>query len=312
MTMLEPATGGGAFGLDVPAGLATVIGALPFRTVTEVSRFVLQRIPRLVAAPPVTLDSDHLDGSRDGVDAIAQLRLFLSSMTGRVEPIVLNLTGPVTVDLDLRRHGATAAEGAARAVDVVLERARRMLDATDEIVPDAAVLLVLDEPGLTNSMHPTFPVGPDEITHIEAQVVTGLSARSKIGVQVNGRADWAGLIRSGIGVLGAPVTAQLETAAGEIAAFLENGGIIAWGAVPTNEPLGSSADRLWVRLSALWVELVRGGTDPQLLRERSIITTAGGLGSHGVSQVECVVALTQDIASRVWRQVKGIHLSIGA
>jgi len=312
MTMKEPATGGGAFGLDVPAGLATVIGALPFRTVAEVSRFVLERIPRLVAAPPVVLDSEHLDGNSDGVDAIAQLRVFLTTLAGRVEPIVLSLTGPVTVDLDLRRHGATAAEGDARAVRAVMAGASRMLDAADELVPGAEVLLVLDEPALANSMHPTFPISPDEVTALEARIVSGLSNRSRVGVQVNGRADWAGLISSGIAVLGAPVTAQIETAAAEISAFLERGGVIAWGAVPIDEPLGSSADRLWGRLSGLWAELVRAGTDPQLLRERSIITTTGGLGSFGVSQAERIVSLTQDLASRVWRQAKGLQLGIGA
>lgn len=312
MLMQYGATGGGGFGLDLPAGLSTVIGALPFRSVAEVSRFVLDRIPRLVSAPPITLDAEHPQGVRDGVDPIAQLRLFLMSMAGRAEPIVLNLTGPVTVDLDLRRHGATATEGARRAVELVVDRARLMLDAAEEFVPAADVLLVLDEPGLENSMHPTFPIGPDEITRLEAQIVDHLSSRSRVGVRVSGRADWAGLLRSGIAVLGAPVTAQLESAGAEIGAFLERGGVIVWGAVPTDEPLGASAERLWKRLSLLWSELVRGGTDPQLLRERSIITIAGGLGGFGVSQTERVVALTQDLASRVWRQAKGLQLSIGA
>jgi hypothetical protein len=120
------------------------------------------------------------------------------------------------------------------------------------------------------------------------------------------------LLRTSIAVLGAPVTAQLETAAAELARFLERGGVIAWGAVPTDEPLGTSADRLWRRLSALWCELVGAGIDPRVLREQSIITTAGELSSFGVSQAERAIGLAQDLASRVFRQARGLHLSIGA
>jgi len=172
--------------------------------------------------------------------------------------------------------------------------------------------MVLDEPGLANSMHPTFPLDEDEVQELVGEVVHDLSPGAAVGVRVDGRADWSMLLRTGIAVLGAPVTAQLETAAAELARFLERGGVVAWGAVPTDEPLGTSADRLWRRLSALWCELVGEGIDPRLLRERSIITTAGELSSFGTSQAERAIALAQDLASRVFRQARGLHLSIGA
>jgi hypothetical protein len=108
------------------------------------------------------------------------------------------------------------------------------------------------------------------------------------------------------------VTAQLETAAVELGRFLESGGIIAWGAVPVDEPLGQSAERLWRRLSDLWCELTRLGIDPLLLRERSIITPAAGLGNFGTSQAERILALAEDLATRVLHQTLGVRLSIGA
>ena len=133
-----------------------------------------------------------------------------------------------------------------------------------------------------------------------------------VGVQVNGRADWAMLLRTGIGVLGAPVSARLDTAAAELARFLESGGFIAWGAVPVDEPLGSSSERLWKRLSAMWSELARLGLDPMLIREHSIITPAAGVGDFGVSQAERILRLTSDLSERVFNQVIGARLSIGA
>ncbi len=87
---------------------------------------------------------------------------------------------------------------------------------------------------------------------------------------------------------------------------------MAWGAVPVDEPLGASPERLWKRLAATWCELTRLGVDPMLLRERSIITPAGGLGAFGAGQVDRVVELTQELGERVWRQTLGVRLSIGA
>jgi hypothetical protein len=237
---------------------------------------------------------------------------FLAGLVGRVEPIVLTVTGPVTLGLQLRDDGLADVDALAAAVRSVEDVTRWLLDATRALLPDAPVLVFLEEPGLRNSMHPTFPLHPSLIEAAMSTIVRDLDDLAMIGVQASARADWAMLVGTGITALAAPISAQLETAAVEIGHFLECGGLIAWGAVPVDEPLGSSSDRLWKRLSAVWSELTRLGTDPMLLRERSIITPSGGLAAFSPPQAERVVELAQELASRVWRQTVGLRLSIGA
>ena len=286
------------------AGLATVFGAMPLLSPSDLSLFVLDRMPQLAPAP-------FLAEADDGV-GLERVREFLTGLAGRVDPVVMSLTGPVTVGLGLRRDGVTPEAAGRRAASDVGRRARTLVDAAHELVPDAPVVVVLDEPGLANSMHPTFPMGSREITDLVDSVADDLGDEATIGVSVNGRADWAAILSSSIRFLGAPVSAPLETVAVELSAFLDRGGVIAWGAVPTNEPMGTSTDRLWRRLSELWTVLVRAGVDPVLLRERSIITTAGDLGGFGAAQTERAILLTQDLAARVIRQVRGLRLSVGA
>jgi len=194
----------------------------------------------------------------------------------------------------------------------VERRAWTILDLAATVLPGVPVLLFLEEPALDNSMHPTFPLGSPEIEELVTSVVEPISQDAMVGVQVNGRADWAMLMRTGIGVLGAPVGARLDTAVTELGAFFDNGGFIAWGAVPVDEPLGASAERLWRRLSALWAELAAAGIDPLLLRERSIITPAAGLGTFGLAQAERVLQLTGELSERVFNQVVGARMTIGA
>ena len=61
-----------------------------------------------------------------------------------------------------------------------------------------------------------------------------------------------------------------------------------------------------------FLRLAQAGLDPLLLRERSIITPTSGLGNFGISQAERVMRLTGELSERVFNQVVGARLSIGA
>lgn len=301
--------------MDLPAGLATAIGSVPQFGASGASRFMREWFPLLPSAPTLDgpVDVAHCDvASAADNDALDALRDFLRSMSGSVSPLVLSTTGPASVGLSLLGRGIDRDSAAASAVTAVTRRIRDLLDTASHMVPDAPVLMFLEEPALANSMHPSFPMAASEIEGLITEVVAPIGDEALMGVQVCGRADWAMLLRTGIDVLGAPVSARLETAAVELGRFLESGGFIAWGAVPVDEPLGASAERLWKRLSALWADLARLGLNPLLLREQSIITPAAGLGSFGLSQAERVVKLTLDLSERVLNQVIGTRLSIGA
>lgn len=298
------------FLVDLPAGLATVIGALPAVGLVQMTRLVADTFPKLPSAPAIRIDPHvPLDVSES---ADLGVETFLQELIGRVDPIALTITGPITLMLQLVGLGLDRAEAQQLASSAVVERSRRVLALASDYLPEAPVVLFLEEPGLSNSMHPSFPVAPDDIASIESGVVGDLEADAMVGVQVSGRADWAMLMTTGISVLGAPLTARLDTVAAELGTFLERGGFIAWGAVPTDEPLGASVDRLWRRLNATWCDLVFQGLDPVLLRERSIITPAAGLAEFGLSQAERVMRLTAELSDRVLQQAFGVRLSLGS
>lgn len=315
--------GVGQFRISLPAGLATVIGSLPQLNPFDASRMVSEFLPGLPAAPTVTLEPNFVElvehERRNGeglsdVDAakLAPARAFLEGLRGRVEPVVMSLTGPVTIDLRIMQEGVDRERAAVLSRAYVEEWARSIVEMASQVLPDAPVLLFFEEPGLSNSMHPTFPLAPREIDALVRGAVRSVAERALVGVQVSGRADWGLLVRTGIGVLGAPISARLETAAGDIKRFLDEGGFIAWGAVPVDEPLGPNSDRLWRRLSEMWAELVAAGIDPLQLRERSIITPAANLGAFGLTQSERVLRLTTELSQRVFHQVVGARFAVGA
>jgi hypothetical protein len=100
--------------------------------------------------------------------------------------------------------------------------------------------------------------------------------------------------------------------AGYLAGFLSDGGTIAWGAVPTEGPIATSAERPWRKLSELWCALVERGADPAQLRRQSIITPECGLGMHTPAVAERVYRLTADISGRVKDQAASARFVLGA
>ena len=138
--------------------------------------------------------------------------------------------------------------------------------------------------------------------------------RREIGFQQIGACvvEQRAVLMAGPQVLSMPVGAGATEAAGALSAFVEAGGWVAWGAVPTSAPLGDLAGLYWKALSAQWCELVRNGSDPVLIRHRSLITPECGLALHEVAQAEHVLQLCKRVAECLQDQAVGIRLSAGA
>ena len=332
-----------AEGADLPFGLASAVGPVPFASADDAVAFALRR-PRyptvpVTSDPSASLWAQAVSGLDDGigpdaagadlsgpafaaahafVDALAHLDVASVPVAIRV-PVL----GPVTVASELRRLGRPAEDADRIAVEVVSARAVALLGlirAAGAVSGSAAapvVSVVLEEPGLVGSMHPTYPRRPAEIRSLLDPVIDALdrAAPSRsllIGVHVAGPCDWPSVIGSGASLLCVPVDRTISGWAPLFGDLLDRGGRICWGVVPVDRPLGRSTDRYWRRLVALWTALVAEGVDPMALRLRSSFSPADGLDAFGPSQAELVMELTAEVAERVSHQAVAARLSLGA
>lgn len=329
-----------------PAGLTCTIGSLPHRDPDEAVRYVLERQPRLPAAPslPIAHPLEHMvamaawgiqgvrvladaglavdpsamdpdapldDSGFDGAPFVT-LRRFLQAVRYRAQPIKLQLAGPVTLGLALRAAGAPDELAFAVAGAAVRKRARALLALTAVEAPFALPVVFLDEPSLTGGFGQGFPLTPDAMIDLVSGALAVIEPVAITGLHCCGPADWRAVLQAGPQVLSLPVGAGIEASAGALSSFIERGGWVAWGAVPTDGPLGESAVRLWRRLSGQWCELVQAGCDPVLLRQQALITPACGLALHGLDQAEHVLSLAEQVAARLQDQIVGVRLSVGA
>jgi methionine synthase II (cobalamin-independent) len=331
---------------DLGFGLATGIGSLPHCDPQAAVDFSLEQQPRLPAAPSLpnrsacesmigqaawgipgvrVLDDGSLQLDHAVLDADAPLtdpgiggepylglRTFLAAVADRTKPIKLQLTGPLTLGLALHRAGASAPTAFAVARAAVAQRADSILRAAECVAPHAPLVVFVDEPGLASAVHAGFPLTANESIDLVSGALATIEPRAVTGLHCCGSADWRAVLQAGPQILSLPVDAGASEHAGALASFLDGGGVIAWGAVPTDGPIGSSADRLWKRLSAVWCELVQGGCDPVLLRERALITPACGLAIHGLPQAEQVMTLANEVARHLENQTLGMRLTVGA
>ncbi len=329
-----------------PLGLCCGIGSLPHRDPDVAVRYVLARHPDLPAAPSLpaghplehmiaagawgipgvtvladaalAVDVDRLDPDAPvpagwlEAAPFATLQTFLRSVRHRTGPIKLQLTGPVTLGLALIQAGCPDDLAFRVAAAAVRARARALLTEVAVAAPTAAPVVFLDEPGLVGGLVSGFPLAPDAIIDLVSGALAVLEPHAVTGLHCCGPADWRVVLQAGPQVLSLPVGAGVEASAGALSAFVERGGWIAWGAVPTDGPRGESAGRLWRRLSAQWCELVQAGCDPVRLRSQAIVTPVCGLATHDLEQADQVLDLVDEVAARLRDQVVGIRLSVGA
>jgi methionine synthase II (cobalamin-independent) len=327
-------------------GLATTIGSLPHTDPRAAATFVLERHPRLPAAPSLpnrsgmermvaqaawgvagvtVLPDGSLAVDERAVDPRAPLtvagidgepfvglRAFLGAVAGRRTPIKLQITGPVTLGIALHSLGVAPARAFAVADAAVRARARAVIAAARETAPMAPLVVFVDEPGLTAAMHPDFPLDPNGTIDLVSSTLATIEPHAMTGLHCCGYTDWRVVLQAGPQILSMPLSMGAIEHSGAISAFLERGGWIAWGAVPTTGPIGATPERLWQQLSIEWCGLTQGGCDPVLLREQALVTPACGLATHGEAQADLVVSLTTQVARRLETQNHGMRLTVGA
>ena len=139
---------------------------------------------------------------------------------------------------------------------------RRSPPPSPTALPESPQLVWLDEPWFGELMHPGFPIAPDPAIDLLSGAMAVLEPVATVGVHCCADVDIASLLAAGPSVLSVPVDEQLVDVAGYLVRFLERGGRIAWGVVPTDGPIATTSERSWRQLSDLWCELVRRGCDP--------------------------------------------------
>ncbi len=217
-------------------------------------------------------------------DHAAGLHAFLEVELGAPFAVKGQVTGPVTWGLAVtdenRRpvlYDDTLADALAKHLHLKAAWQERELKA---ISPNT--IIFVDEPYMASIGSAFVSITREQVTSLLEEVFSGISGLK--GIHCCGNTDWSILLSTPLDILSFDAYNYSYTIAlypEEVKAFLERGGVIAWGIVPHDEQdlKGEIVKSLIDRLEEAIGALNRKGVSFRLLTERCLVTPSCGLGS---------------------------------
>jgi hypothetical protein len=148
------------------------------------------------------------------------------------------------------------------------------------------VTVFLDEPALLGFGSQTFiTISRDDVLRDINEVVEAVHSRGGLtGVHCEANTDWSLLMESDLDILDFDAYDHMQAITlypAELRAFLDRGGILGWGIVPTLDRDAAATETLpslLARFDAGIARLVEKGFDRELLLRRALITPSCGAG----------------------------------
>lgn len=169
------------------------------------------------------------------------------------------------------------------------------------------VITFIDEPYMSSFGSAYVSLSREQAIGLMEEVLAGLEGIK--GVHCCGNTDWSLLLATSIHILNLDAYGYAETLAlyaDDVKAFLNRGGIIAWGIVPASEVIyAETPEHLLERLEQAMQMLVAKGIPLDNIVEASLITPSCGTGSLPVETAEKVLATTARV-SQLARQKFGV------
>ncbi|MDF1613611.1 hypothetical protein [Desulfurivibrio dismutans] len=167
------------------------------------------------------------------------------------------------------------------------------------------VLLFLDEPALAGLGSSAYiSVSLEAIGQSLDEVLTSIrEAGGLAGIHVCANTDWDFLLDRQLDVLSFDAYGFFDRLAGNkkgLYRFLERGGILAWGLVPTGEPkaiMAETAEALAQRWEQQAEQIVNEDWDRAKILQQTLITPSCGTGSLTIEEAMRVLELTRDLSA---------------
>jgi methionine synthase II (cobalamin-independent) len=169
---------------------------------------------------------------------------------------------------------------------------------------DVPKIIFIDEPALAGFGSSEFTsISRQDVMACLEEVISAVHDRGGLaGIHVCANTDWSLILESSVDIVNFDAYTYFDRFVlyGEaIQKFIQNGGILAWGIVPTllaedidRETAASLADQLTGQMASL-VEL---GISKETLLAQSIISPSCGLGSLDLKRAIKVLELTRDVS----------------
>ena len=171
-------------------------------------------------------------------------------------------------------------------------------------------VLFVDEPSLAGFGSAFTAIRREEVIRFIGEIVDYLRSKGDvvIGIHCCGNTDWSMIIETGVDIVNFDAFDYMDyflLYRDEIIRFLEGGGTVAWGVVPTTSFTGKeTVSDLKAQLEKGLDRLYEWGIKRNEATERSIITPACGLGTMDPHKAEKVLELLASLSNIVFEAAR--------
>ena len=222
----------------------------------------------------------------------------------KIKYIKGQITGPVTFGLALADQEQKPIFYDPSLRDILVKhlslKARWLEKKFNELFPGIPTIILFDEPSLSSFGSAFSGLNREDVVHSLNECFNAVKGLK--GTHCCGNTDWSVLLSTNLDILSFDAYEYLETLSlypKDLKTFLERGGVLAWGIVPTSEAiLKEDAQSLVKRFKEGVETLSKKGIDPILL-QRAIITPSCGTASLPIPLAERVCELTAEVSKRL-------------
>lgn len=220
------------------------------------------------------------------------LHAFLSmGHTARFDYVKGHVTGPITFTLGLKDTAGKAVyfDEELREISLMLLKAKTRWQIDMLKQHSDRVIIFIDEP-ILSALGSSSYLGVDstETLRLLAEITEAIRSEGAIaGIHCCGNADWPLVIRSGADIINFDAYDYADTVSlypAEFTDFLEGGGRLAWGIIPTSDDLRDEKPETIRTRFDRGLENLSRKIPGALLRSNILLTPSCGTGSRTVGE----------------------------
>lgn len=226
--------------------------------------------------------------------------------TGGLMAVKGHITGPVTFGMGMKDHQGGYVIYNSDIFDPVLKAlTMKAVWQVEEFRRfNLPVIIFMDEPAMESYGSAYFNVSGEAIVGYWNEVIDGIKEKGGIvGIHCCGNMDWSLPFESRVDIVNFDAYGYIEKLAlypEGLKRFLDRGGILAWGIVPTDRGGRLEVEFLVNRLEGAVNDLLAKGIDKKALFEQSMITPSCGMGSLTREEAVEILKTTREV-SRIMR-----------
>lgn len=210
------------------------------------------------------------------------------------------LSGPTTFGLIIKDAAGKAVLYDEQLMDTLIKgsimKARWIIDRWRGLGLESVIFF--DEPMLQSIGSPSVPIDKEQAAGYLNEVVNGVDCVT--GAHCCGNTDWSILMDAEIDIIAFDAYRFTETIAlypRQLQSFLDRGGALAWGIVPSEETAKDhTVASLTRRLKEAFEMVAKAGIDKDQLMNAAMVTPSCGLGSLSIELADKILELTRGVS----------------